>query len=216
MTVRYVFVDETGNFDFSPRGSKYFILTSIVLDDCIIGEELAQLRRDLARRGTDLREGFHATEDRQAVRGEVFRLLARHNFRVDATIIEKAKAMPHLRTDDVGFYGSTWYSHLRSLIPQIAAAGDELLIVGATLSLKRRQRASHVAIAEAAGTAAGSVPFMTGIWTAASEPCLQVADYCCWAIQRKWERGDLRSDVLIQDKIASEFDVFRRVSTRYY
>jgi hypothetical protein len=28
-----------------------------------------------------------------------------------------------------------------------------------------------------------------------SDPCLQVADYCTWAIQRKWERGDERSHV---------------------
>jgi hypothetical protein len=37
-----------------------------------------------------------------------------------------------------------------------------------------------------------------------SEPCLVVADYCTWAIQRKWERDDQRSHELIAGKIASE------------
>lgn len=216
MTLRYVFVDEAGNFDFSPRGTKYFTLTSIVLDSCDIGQELSQLRRDLVLRGTDLRQGFHATEDRQAVRDEVFRLLSQHEFRVDATIFEKAKAMPHLYADDLEFYKTVWYYHMRHLISRVATAGDELLIVGATLTLKRRQQVASEAIAEVVGTAAGSIPFRTVAWTATSEPCLQIADYCCWAIQRKWERGDTRSYDLIHDKIASEFDIFRLGRRRFY
>jgi hypothetical protein len=43
-----------------------------------------------------------------------------------------------------------------------------------------------------------------------------VADYCCWALSRKWEKGDDRSYALIQDKIRSEFDVFRSGRTFYY
>lgn len=216
MALRYVFVDEAGNFDFSPRGSRYFSLTSVVLDDCAVGEELAQLRREIVRRGTDLRDGFHATEDRQAVRDEVFRLVANHEFRVDATIFEKAKTMPHLRADDLEFYKSAWFYHMKHVLPRMATAGDELLIVGATLTLKRRQQFAGEAIADVVGTAAGSVPFRVAAWTSASEPCLQVADYCCWAIQRKWERNDDRSYVLIRGKIASEFDIFRWGSRRYY
>ncbi len=37
-----------------------------------------------------------------------------------------------------------------------------------------------------------------------SEPCLVVADYCTWAIQRRWEREDPRSHMLLADKIRSE------------
>jgi hypothetical protein len=40
-----------------------------------------------------------------------------------------------------------------------------------------------------------------------SEPCLVVADYCTWAIQRKWERNDTRSQILLGDKIASETEI---------
>jgi hypothetical protein len=48
------------------------------------------------------------------------------------------------------------------------------------------------------------------MWPSASDPCLWVADYCTWAIQRKWERGDTRSDDLIKDRIRSEFDIWER------
>jgi len=53
-------------------------------------------------------------------------------------------------------------------------------------------------------------------WPPESDPCLQVADYCVWAIQRKWERDDSRSYDLIKDKIESEFDVWSIGSTHYY
>ena len=49
-----------------------------------------------------------------------------------------------------------------------------------------------------------------------ADPCLQIADYCCWAIQRKWESGDDRSYVLIKDKIQSDFNAFARGKTVYY
>jgi hypothetical protein len=53
-------------------------------------------------------------------------------------------------------------------------------------------------------------------WPAESDPCLQIADYCTWAIQRARERADPRSYVLIEDKIASEFEPFARSTKLYY
>lgn len=216
MALRYVFVDEAGNFDFSVQGTRYFILTSITADSCEVGQDLAQLRRDLVRQGTELPEGFQATEDRQAVRDEVFRLLARHELRIDATIFEKAKTLPQLREDDLEFYRTALFHHLKFLLPQVVGPGDEVFVVSATLSLRRRRRFASEAIAEVIARAAGTIPFRVAAWTASSEPCLQVADYCSWAIQRKWERDDPRSHVLIQDKIASEFDFLYWESRRYY
>ncbi len=45
---------------------------------------------------------------------------------------------------------------------------------------------------------------------------LQVADYCNWAIYRKWERGDTRSYELIQTRVRSEFDIFQTGRRHYY
>jgi hypothetical protein len=36
---------------------------------------------------------------------------------------------------------------------------------------------------------------------------LQVADYCNWAIYRKWTNGDVRSYDIIKDAIRGEFDI---------
>ena len=84
---KYVFADEAGNFDFSlgNGATRYFVLCTVSADSCAIGDDLLGLRRELGWRGLHLDQVFHATEDPQAVRDEVFGLLQESNFRVDAT-----------------------------------------------------------------------------------------------------------------------------------
>jgi hypothetical protein len=102
-----VFADEAGDFNFStaPGASQYFILTTVTLEKLDVGAELLDLRRQLGWEGAELRpEGFHATYDKQAVRDRVFEVLTRGEFRIDATILEKRKAQPHLTQDEILFY----------------------------------------------------------------------------------------------------------------
>lgn len=215
MTRKYVFVDEAGNFDFSPRGSRYFILSSVTLDDCTVGDELLALRRELVWRGSELTDAFHATDDKQAVRDEVFKLLSNYDFRIDSTIFEKAKAYPHLQRED-RFYELAWYLHMKHVTPRIATPQDELLVVSASVATKKRQQLLGTAMAGVMAQMARTAFARTTYWPAASDPCLQVADYCCWAIQRKWERDDHRSYILVEAKIRTEFDVFRLGSQKAY
>ena len=46
---------------------------------------------------------------------------------------------------------------------------------------------------------------------------LQLVDYCCWAVQRKWERQDLRTyRQLVWHLAKPELDVLSRGTTQYY
>lgn len=206
---KYAFVDEAGNVDFSGRrgSSRYFVLTSVALDDCAIGTALLDLRREVAWEGVELEGQIHATEETQRGRDRVFAVLANHDFRIDSTIIDKPKTPPHLREATTRFYKTAWYLHLQYVVPEVALAGDDLLVAGASVGTHREQSTLRAALADAVARAAPGAAWRTAFWSAASDPCLQVADYCCWAIQRKWERGDDRSYVLIRRKIYGEFDV---------
>ena len=86
----YVFADEAGNFDFSTQrgASKYFILGTLTMADCIVGTQLLELRRELAWQGAGLESTFHAAEDKQIVRDAVFGVLAGADFRADFTLFE--------------------------------------------------------------------------------------------------------------------------------
>jgi hypothetical protein len=217
MADRYVFADEAGNFDFStgPGATKYFILATTTVSDSRVGTELLELRRDLAWRGVYLDRVFHATEDEQAVRDEVFQLLSRADLRVDATIFEKRKALPRLHTP-ASFYQLAWYLHFKHVAPQIVGFGDRLLVTAASLGTKKQRGIFHKAVTNVVFQVSPTLTHRVAFSPYQSDPCLQVADYCTWAIQRKWERGDARSHVLIHGKIRSEYDVWSIGQNFYY
>lgn len=214
---RYVFADEAGNFDFSLQAgaSKYFVLTTVTLDDCQIGNDLLELRRQLAWQGINLDRVFHASTEEQAVRDEVFKLLAGASFRVDATILEKQKAQPHLHTEEY-FYQMAWWLHFKFVAPKIASSGDRLLVTAASVGTKKKRADFHNAVRRVVRQVSPTLSYQVAFWPFESDPCLQVTDYCTWAIQRKWELTDPRSHVLIEDKIKSEYDVWQRGKTYYY
>ena len=214
----YVYGDESGNFDFSDQEgtSRYFILTTVVVADHAIEADLMDLRRQSAWEGEPLTGGFHATNDKQRVRDLVFEVVARHDFRVDATILEKRKADPRIRPTQAFFYGFAWYYHLTGLAPVLASYADAIMVVAASIGTNEMRSDFESAVNAIASAIAPTVNMKATMWQAASNPILQVADYCAWAVRRKWERNDTRSYSLIENRIASEFDVFRDGATTYY
>ena len=145
MARMHMFADEAGNFDFSrkPGASRFFILTTVAFPrgHDALATDLRALRFELAWDGTDLRREFHATEDPQRVRDRVFELLRDHDFRVDATILDKPKARPETRSSDERFYRFAWLFHLRNVLPSLLAADSELLLVAASVGTGNRRRA---------------------------------------------------------------------------
>jgi hypothetical protein len=216
---KYIFSDESGNFDFStkPGASKYFILTTLTMLDCSVGDALLSLRREMAWKGTGLDgTGFHASEATQAQRDEIFSVITTHDFRIDATLLHKCKAQPHLAASEQLFYQTAWYNHLKYVAPLIASPGDELLVVGSSLGTKARRKLFHAALQDVVKQVSPTLNYRAAFWDTASEPCLLAADYCSWALQRKWERGDTRSYDLVASQVKSEFDLWRYGTATYY
>jgi len=148
---RYVFLDEAGNVDFSskPGASRYFIVTSVTLGTCAVGDELLALRRDLLWTELMLASGFHANDDRQSVRDAVFELLSRHPFRVDTTLVQKTNVDPHLRSDTARLYKVVVFKHLSRLAKSLREV-PEVQVTCASLGMRREQEA-HVEPTIAAG-----------------------------------------------------------------
>lgn len=214
----YIYTDEAGDFNFSnQRGaSRYFILTTVTVADHAIETDLLELRRELAWEDLQPAGFFHAANDKQRVRDRVFAVLGRHNFQVDATILEKCKVNPRIRTTEARFYGFAWYAHLAGLIPALTPLWDEMLVIAASIGTGAMRSAFYSETSIAASNNVQKAVVRPAMWPAASSLLLQVADYCAWALQRKWERADTRTYALIKDRIASEFDAFRYGTATYY
>jgi hypothetical protein len=215
----YLFLDEGGNLDFTPKAPSFFTLTSVLMYRPFVAENLLhELKFDLLERGWDI-EYFHATTDKQAVRDRVFTIIKANlsQFRIDSVVVRKRKTHPKVRSD-VRFYPEN-LGYLLSYVlhPCNTSMWSDVIIITDTLPLNRKRDAIRKAIQQAlAARLPGGVPYR--ILHHASKSCcgLQVADYCNWAIYRKWENNDLRSYVYVQPALRSEFDVFRCGHTDWY
>ena len=215
----HTFADEFGNFDFSlsDGASRYFGLATVTFfDDQQARADLQQLRFDLAWEGIAHPGPFRASEEQQRIRDRVFKVLAPHRFRVDATILEKRKTHPRLRPSEERFYQNAWDFHMKYVAPRIAGINDELLVIAASIGTRRKRGSVQAGVRDVMSQVSQSFTTRTAQWPANADTGLQIADYCCWAIQRKWESNDERSYALVRDKIASEFDVFGSGTIQYH
>lgn len=216
MTRTYIFADEAGNFDFSLNGSAYFIVTAVIMSDWShCARAILEVRHELALSGAELLpEGFHATEDKQRVRDSVYNVIGDQSLFVHAVVLEKRKAIPSLACE-LGLYQTAWHYLFRWMLQKHSLKGSEVHVVAGTLGTKAKRRAFEKALSSVVNQHGGD-RHVTSCWTASSHPCLQLADYCCWAIQRKYQRGDARSYDQIKDKIASCFELFKHGKNSYY
>lgn len=92
--------------------------------------------------------------------------------------------------------------------------------MASSLQIKKKRKSTkagvHDAVAEVVSQVSPTVTCHCAFSPAASDPCLQVADYLTWAVQRKYESEDERSYDLVKHLIKSEFEPFKRGRTLYY
>lgn len=218
MPNRFIFADEAGCFTFNraQNVSRYFILCTVIMDDCSVAGELLKLRRRLAWEGYELLDAFHASEDKQAVRNHVYDTILQHPFTVQATIMEKSKAQPQTRIDKPRFYQYGYFYHFKHGTRKHLTPECEALVTTASLGTRKERIAFQAAVGDVMRQTKCSKAWKADFMPSASDPCLQVADYCAWAIMRRWERGDERSYALISDRITYEYDLFKTGSSHFY
>lgn len=221
MPNKYLFADEAGCFTFERRQnvSRYFILCTVAMEDETVATSLLRLRRELAWQGADLGEYFHATTDKQSVRDAVYATILQHPFTVQATIMEKSKAQPQVRETKSRFYQYGWFYHFKFGTGNQLTSDNEALITAASLGVKKERIAFQSAVDDVMRQTMRVKKWKTDFLPAGSDPCLQVADYCAWALQRKWEspdQRDCRSYDLIKDRITYEYDLWARGTSHHY
>ena len=218
MAEAFIFADEAGDFKFLKGAniSKYFILCTMRMEKCDLGDELLELKRSLVRKDMPVGDKFHASSDQQGVRDEVFNVISKFPFRVDATILEKSKAQPQTRVDEALFYKYAWHYHAKFIVPHPVNRNHDILACAAALETNKGKAAFKLAFNNAIQQHDRNKKWTTEFRPSAADPCLQAVDYCAWAIQRRWEMGDPRSHNIIADKIQTEFDLWRMGNRHYY
>ena len=218
----YIFLDEGGNLDFSPSGTKYFTLTSVaMMRPFQMAEQLDNLKYDCIDLGLNI-EYFHATEDKQGVRDQVFAIIQSHleNIQIDTLIVEKRKTGTTLQ-DSFRFYPEMIgyllkYPLERKILNRHQIVDlEEVIVITDSLPVKKTRGLFEKTIKTILKRKLPMIRHRVMHHSSKSSMELQIADYCNWAIFRKWERGDSRSYDLIKRAIKSEFDIFE-IGNKYY
>lgn len=227
----YVFLDESGNFDFSSRGTKFFILTGFATFDPVVKrEDLVSLRYDLLRRGID-QEFFHASEDPQHVRNDVFGFLPLlgQTFEIHSIVAQKNKTHPNLYTEryekkgrciervtGMGLYRQCCESLLRYLFHGKQGHVDKIVIILGSLYTGDKQRTVQQTIRHFLKVQFPSVQFEIFSHPSCADLNCQLADYCCWAIAIKYERAEERPYRVIASRIKNLFEIFKGGDREFY
>jgi hypothetical protein len=182
-----------------------------------LAHALTDLRFSLLKAGHNI-SAFHAAEDRQVNRDAVVQVLAAHDdWSFVALVVDKAKVNPSIR-EPHRFYPKFASMTLRYVLRRLAVGTDRVLVFTDTIPINEKRDSIEKAI-KIAGRAdlPASVRFESYHHPRWSNCWIQAADYCSWAVFRKWEHGDPRTYNLLAARLrAPELDVLQRGATRYY
>lgn len=193
-------------------------------------EQFIELRYKLLKESVN-QEYFHATEDKQLVRDELFGIIKslHEDLIIDSIIAQKNKVNPSLylekyykkeklikRVVGAAFYERVCrtllqYVFMRSHFQEITSivvvlgaifTGEKQSFILKTLKQYLKQHFAK--------------PFEIYFHQAKADINCQIADYIGWAIAIKWERNEERSYKFIKEKIKSEYEVFKKGTTIYF
>lgn len=211
----FAFLDESGNYAYTRDQGNFIVYCAVVTTTpSLFCHDLSLLKYECHAEGNCL-ERFHAAEDRQAVRDRVFGILSGSTgFAVHSIILRKNKANPVLRK--YGVYSTAYKTLLRYLVgsgkmDRVCITVDTVPDKSQRATLQKTLQARAAEVLNARG-----IPFTIEHHNSSAHSLLRVADYCAWAIYKKWHANDLRSYDLIRGRIRNEFDIFAGGDTEYY
>ncbi|QKF73000.1 hypothetical protein AFAEC_0825 [Aliarcobacter faecis] len=202
----YIFVDEAGDFDFSSNGSKHYLFTFLVkkrpfnLHEYIASYRYSLLERNLdplVEKRLDI-EAFHACEDNNYIKNELFNIIStfdENSVKAYSYILEKPKVNPEKRNHKDRFYIDNLSFAIQKLLGELNINKNFIIITDRlpVQSNKNKQiGALKKGIKEYLKSKNLDKQLRYDIFhhCSASSTNLQIADYICWAIFRKFERND--------------------------
>ncbi len=200
----YIFVDEAGDMDFSPKGSKHYMFNFLVKTRPFqLHEHIASYRYDLLERNLDPMvdkrldiEAFHACEDNKYIRQRMFEIIS--TFTPDAVqvysyILEKPKVNPTKRKENAVFYIDNLTYAITQLLDKIGI-DQNFIIITDRLPLQANKNALIKALKKGIKhylrVNKKGLRYTLHHHCSASSSNLQIIDYIGWAINRKYEHGD--------------------------
>jgi hypothetical protein len=184
----WIFIDESGNFDFSPSGTRHFLMTAVVTaDPAASGARMLALKYEQMLRGSNQLD-FHATHNSRGTRKRVLEVIGgmpgvtSHTFVADKAKLRDSPSPQVEVVELIAHEIGTW------AVVQASQHSDGVIAVFDTAF--NTNQTSHLRQAVKKAIGAGQMPYRIHFHRVANEPNGQIADYIAWAHFRNLARGD--------------------------
>lgn len=212
----FVFVDESGNLDFSSSGTNHYVLAAVVTTDPLFSaSELQKLKYEYLKNGDMDVEYFHASEDKQFVRDEVIATISELQDRIQVHHIhaQKNKTNPSLQSP-AAFYAKLG-SVLSKFIIRYKSDGFSKVIIIFDKCLHGKEQKAFLKEIKPELKQLGK-PYQIYFHRTLSDFNGQIADYFAWSKYVFLERGEERPSLSLSNIKQTDFDLFSRGKKEYY
>ena len=192
----YVYVDESGNFDFCSTGTKHLVMSAFATPQPLeSARELAKLKYELLSDGVNL-PNFHASDDRQGVRDKVLGQISLMKD-VSAHTFWIRKDEPSFEgVDTVGIYEIFGHAIAQAVKAELRSRDLAAVVVVFDKALMHRDEQAFLSRAKAIFSKMNH-PFQIYFHNVSKDFNGQIADYIAWSHYVALERNELRPlDVL--------------------
>ena len=187
----YIYLDESGNFDFTDKGTPFLLLCAMTTTQPATTQQpLQELKYKLLEDGTDI-EGFHATEDEQRVRDLVFKSIGGlDGIGFHYAYIDKKRLSADQKNDALIYelLSKKILDHCLSL--EIAIEADKIIVIFDKVFNARGQKKQKALIKPV--LAATGKPYWLYFHRIMLDFNAQIADYGAWALYVKLSRNEKR------------------------
>lgn len=210
----WVFVDESGNLDFSAKGTNHFVMTAVMTDDpSANARALTDLKYEFLSRGLGDQVPFHATTNSLGTRRRVAGEIGKNtNFGTHTIWADKHYTHPSYQ-NPVDFYALFGRALAKYLLALISPSYDPIVIVF-DAALTAKQRGAFMKTVKPALNKLGRT-YHIMFKPVTEDVNGQIADYYAWAMFRKLESGD-DSMLTALPGGGGEFNLFRHGFARWY
>lgn len=213
----YVFIDESGNLDFSSKGTTYYVLAAVTAREPLQSSQTLQsLKYALLADGTggDEYQYFHASPDTQAIRDKVFSAISSlTNIKINYLYGEKRKTHPTYH--NASFYTLLGAALVTYLLKVHQTSPYAKVIIIFDQALTKKEQGKFLKAVKPALKEIGT-PYAIYFHRTMSDFNGQIADYCAWAKYVSLERNEQRPLKALTNLQPTSFDIFASGDQYYY
>jgi len=209
----YIFLDESGDLGFNPnkKSSKSFVITFLFVENKNqIEKTVKRLAKILCKKELKKHVGvLHACKEKPKTRMKLLSMLNEKDISVLSIYLNKQKVYTKLQNEKHVLYNFVANILLdRLFTKKLISLDGEITLIASRRETNRFLNDNFKSYLKDQVFVNHKINIHVEIKTPESEKGLQAADFICWAIYQKRERGDESYFNLIKDRIIEESSLF--------